>query len=221
MVNNWLQNKNYKDGIQLLENLDPNNIFIPRFKEKQTTFFEKKLENELLKFKDSSASILIQEKREIVTKKIADYPLELHSIYNKRLATFLESCSLKVQLNALLDNEEEEALTIQFKIFNLMQENKHCWKILSHYDKTKEVLPLESTSDFENLSPAELWKIRQLKYQQLSRRKKSLEKFEKELAAEIDFVKKIKLEQKILKTVNEIYLYENDLINLNTIIDKC
>lgn len=211
MVNNWLQNKNYNDGIQLLEDLDPNNIFIPRFKEKQTTFFENKLENELLKFKDSSASILIQEKREIIAKKIADYPLELHSTYNKRLATFLESCSLKLQLNALIDNEEEEALTIQFKIFNLMQENKHCWKILNHYDKTQEVLLLESSSNFENLSPAELWKIKQLKYQQLSRRKNSIEKWQKELDLETDFVKKIKLEQKLLKKLNELHCIENDI----------
>lgn len=112
---------------------------------------------------------------------ISEYPVELHAAYLRRREVFLEACSLKVQLNALADNEILQAGRLQWEIFHRFQEFDKYEKALRHYRDTKRIMPTETKEDFsdvpDKLLHLKLRNLRSLK----TNRKKTLRKLKANL----------------------------------------
>jgi len=127
---------------------------------------------------------LISAKRaESVVGLISEYPTELHEKYMERRKKFLTACSLKMQLNALSENQIQPALALQYKIWRLFQFVDRANEILLHYRETKGVLSVHPQTDFSRLSALQCVQRRNTLRSNLVSRKKTLEKLEKNLPA--------------------------------------
>lgn len=108
--------------------------------------------------------------------QIAEFPPELHPTFINRINAFYQWCTLKAQLNALPDEAEEEALQLLIQIDDAQSIVKRCWKVLDYYTETKEILLDELPADVTQLSIPELWQRKQLLHQNISKRKKTIER---------------------------------------------
>lgn len=127
---------------------------------------------------------------------ISQYPVALHSTYQKGFDAWLKSCSLKIQLNELSIKQSKEAVNwfpsqkiiameqiyeLQVLIFNCFQIFNKSKKILDYYNTEKRIMPTETSSDFSTLTPLQLLQKRNSLRGLISRRKATIEKKEKEL----------------------------------------
>lgn len=111
---------------------------------------------------------------------ITDFPLELHGVYCKRKDFFLQACSLKIQLNTLVDADAENALKIQQKIFELFEKIDSLNTILEHWTTHKRILKTNTKVDFSLLSAMELLQKRNTLRSNLTSRKKTLAKLQEQ-----------------------------------------
>ena len=191
-------------------------------------YLQSKLKAELIKLKSVEVQKSIPEipseetpsdkLKEIKSKPISIYPASLHPVYQRRISTFLEACSLKVQLNEI-ENNQEEAFKIQFKIFNLFMENDKCWKVLKQFEDHGQILPFESSEDFSSLSYTALCKLRQNKYTSVWKRKKTIEDWKAELPS-LPINKRGKKELNILEKEKELQQFLNDIEKLSNLINE-
>lgn len=227
---------NYQSGVLLFAEIGKNKNLVRRFQASDTLWNREKLKYELSKFLNTPAekpatkklksqpTPQIQQKKsptekQLKSKPISFYPVSLHSVYQRRVETFYQAVSLKIQLNNLQEDNATTALQIQFQIWALIKENDKCWKILSHYDDTGRILSSESDSNFSKLSAQELVNQRQRFYVNKSKRLKTLANKDKELKAEINPAKRIKLENFILRKKEELQKIENDIDKLTQLIN--
>lgn len=139
---------------------------------------------------------------------ISQYPIELHPTYKKAYEIWFELCGLKIQLNAVADEDQAAAYDIQNKIAKHFRELDRCKEVLNHYDENKAIMPTESAKDYSKLTPLELDQKRRNLASNICRRKQTIATKEKELPPEdsplyarrLDALnrKKEELEQKIL-----------------------
>ena len=229
MIQDWINNGcNYQEGVILLEKLSSNKVLIQLLKKGSSPYLQSKLKAELIKLKSVEVQKSIPEipseetpsdkLKEIKSKPISFYPASLHPVYQRRISTFLEACSLKVQLNEI-ENNQEEAFKIQFKIFNLFLENDKCWKVLKQFEDHGQILPFESSEDFSNLSYTALCKLRQNKYTSVSKRKKTIAEWKAELPS-LPLKKRGQKELNILEKEKELQRFLNDIEKLSNLINE-
>ena len=136
------------------------------------------------------------------SKLISDFPPELHKVYLERKHVFLQACSLKMQLNAVPMEDENQALSLQQQIVQLFERLDDCTTILDHWTNQKRILKPQ-TEDFSTLSAMELIKKRNALRSNLVSREKSLEKWKAE-AEELSYEAPLTLKSKILRKTEEI-----------------
>ena len=230
-VNDWFKNGcNYQQGVLIyagLKKSKPNLIRLFRLKE--NAYNTQKLKNELTKFKEvqieqtfisevttkTSAKPTPAQNQTTTTYKpllINQLPVELHPVFIQQKQDFATACSLKIQLNNLTPEAEDEALKLCIEIESLFDKIEAAWKILDHYQETKEILQLQDNS-FSNLTPAQLLQRRNQKRSTLSKTKSKI----KQLNASL-----LKAETKALKTKIEttIARAKEKEINLQVDIQK-
>ena len=117
---------------------------------------------------------------------IAQYPAELHPVYQNAYNNWIKACSLKIKLNAVDDDDEEEALEIQTEIFKIMERFDKDQAALNYYTENKRVLPTATATNFDDLSPIELMTKRNSLRGLVTRRTQTLNKRSAELPAKED-----------------------------------
>lgn len=152
-----------------------------------------------------------KELKKLKARPLSSYPVQLHPVYQLRLSTFLEACSLKIKLNSLKEDETEKAFDIQYRIFELFETNDKCWEILKHYETTGRIMPLTASEDYSKMLPAELFRTRENLYSRVSKRKKTIEKKEQELAKTKEPGRQERLKQTIIDKKEELRQLENDI----------
>jgi hypothetical protein len=112
---------------------------------------------------------------------ISQYPVELHATYNEVYAIWLLVCSLKIQLNEVLPDDDAKAYDLQNEILKKMDRFDRCKNALDHYLEFKRVLPTQSLEDYSKLSPLQLDKEARNLTSLICRRKVTISKMEKEM----------------------------------------
>ena len=234
-IKEWFTNGcNYNDGVAIyatLPNAKPN--LLQLFKRKNTNAFLEKLKYELSKHKDDASTFTpLQVVKETPVKSaitlhtpppkykavlIADFPTALHPVYIQQKNDFNTACSLKIQLNNLPAEDEENALALCLEIDKLFNAVELAWKQLDHYTDTKTVLEVQK-NDFANLTPAQLLQRRNNKRSVLTKAKNQLLKYQKELPTTI--ATKTKLSIKKEKQCSKIAQLELDILELDKLINK-
>ena len=147
---------------------------------------------------------------------IAQYPVELHSMYLQCYNLWISICSLKINLNAVPDDEDKTAYQIQSEIMekiNLFDKNK---KTLDHYAEFKRILPTETKSDFSQLTPIQILQKRNNIRSLITRRNQTIEAMEKDLPKDDakDYNKKIAAINRKKEQLQELVLDEAKLNEL-------
>lgn len=229
-VQDWInEGKDYNTGVQLYIRLGGNPNLIRLFLKRENKWNRNKLTYELKKFEDVEEPepedvpvkkpSVNESAKFLKSKPISYYPPELHEVYLNRIKTFLKACSLKVQLNALDENDTLKSLEFQNEIWELFEANDNCWKILNHYEHTKQVLPVKSKSDFSELSPQKrVKKLHQL-YANRSKRAKTILKMKNKLKVLEEGVSRRRLEYRINKKLAELQQMDLDIDKLKELID--
>lgn len=224
----------YDQGVKLFKSKGGAPALVRVFETRKGAFNARKLKVELSKMRDKdvviqknkvvpirvSAEKIKQspENKTITSKPISAYPVELHEVYNFRIQTFLKAASLKIRLNDIPDDDQENALAIQLQIWELLKKNEKCWSILDHYDATGQILPFATKKDFSRLTHEQCFNKRQRLYVNVSKRKKTIEKMQAEYLQETKEAVKERLAEKILQKQKELQERQNDIDELTEII---
>lgn len=230
----------YDVGVSLYQKHGKNALLLRRFMVGENAYNREKLKHELLKLVQTP-SAEVKPKPEIPSdeptpaelpkvespdlkkfksKPISDYPPALHSVYQLRVFSFYEAASLKVRLNELPEDKEDEALKLQLEIWDAIKENEKCWSILDYFDETGEILPTESTNDYSKLKPQELVNQRQRLYANRSKRLKTIKNKEAELATETNPARKLRMEKFLTRKIEELQAIQNDIDALTELIQS-
>lgn len=148
---------------------------------------------------------------------ISQYSVELHETYNKAFNSWLKACSLKIQLNAITQENEPEAYRIQCEIFNEFKSFDSHKKVLDFYNENKRLMPTDTISDFTNLKPLKLLQKRNNLRGLITRRRQTIEKKEAELPDKenVLYQKRLSALNKKKEELQELML---DLEKLNGLI---
>lgn len=233
-ISDWLAGYgDYQDGLRLLVKHTNNTQLLKQFAQESAlnrmkmrialSNIAKTQTLKTVKTKQSPVLSIVDKSPEkaVTTKKpISAYPKELHEIYQLRINSFLRASSLKVELNAVPEDDELSALELQTEIWKQLEVNKKCWQILDHYDTTGQVLPTKSTTDFSKLSPMEMVKQRQRLYVNVSKRKKTIENIELQISEEDKPGKIERLKSKLFQKKYELQELQNDIDKLSNLINN-
>ena len=113
--------------------------------------------------------------------RLADLPKQLHADFIRQKECFYKAAALKSRLNELPDEETELALRIIRKIMDCFALIDHVWRKIDRWREKGDVVKVD-VAGIERMTPVALVKRRQLLYQRISKRKKTLEKLRRELA---------------------------------------
>lgn len=114
---------------------------------------------------------------------MAMYPAELHSTYRQRVNDFYLSCELKFQLNALEEDDENNALTIIIQLEDLWTRIDRAWMILDHWKDHNRVMPTKESEDFKKLNGIQLVKLRDNLQSRISKREKTIDVMTEQVTA--------------------------------------
>lgn len=233
-IKEWFTNGcNYEDGVAIyasLKTAKPN--LIQLFKRKKSNAFLEKLKYELSKHKyDVSSFTPLQIEKPKTVKPaitlhkeppayksvlIADFPVALHPVYIQQKNDFATACSLKIQLNNLPADDEENALKLCLEIDRLFNAIELAWKKLDHYTEHKTILEVQ-TNDFSGLTPAQQIQRRNTKRSNLTKAKKRLEVLRSR--ASLNKSQQTKKEVAIEKQLSKINQIEEDILQLTNLIN--
>lgn len=147
-------------------------------------------------------------------------PAELRPVLLEAHTLFRENCLLKVQLNELAADQENEALQLQVKIFNNFARNAHCWKQIDYWREHKALAPsAPQGGTFAALTPEQRVKRQAQLWSSISKLKKRLDSNEDALAAATTVKDKTRLEKNVAKQKANILKQEGQLIEITKIID--
>lgn len=152
-------------------------------------------------------------------KPLAAYPPELHKTYISRVKSFYYWCELKIKLNNLPDDAETEALELLIEIDKTQAYVNRCWRILDYYDETKNILQDEIEIDYSNLSFDQQSKQKQLIFQNITKRKKTIENLYKRLQKTLDGKKRLTIQNRLHEKHKELFELErkkDELIQLTS-----
>lgn len=147
---------------------------------------------------------------------ISQYPTELHSAYQSCYNSWLDVCSLKMQLNDVVPLDVEDAYQLQLKMIKSISKFDINKKSLDYWNENKRILPTESKKDYSKFTLLELDQERRNLASLICRRKQTIEKKEKELPPTSDpnYNKKIIALQIKKEGLEELILDQNKIINL-------
>lgn len=114
---------------------------------------------------------------------MAMYPMELHSTYRQRVSDFYLACELKFQLNAIADDDENDALKIIVQLDDLWTKIDRAWMILGHWKDHNRIMPTESHEDFSQVSGNKLVMLRDNLQSSISKREKTIESMQERVKA--------------------------------------
>jgi len=201
-IQSWFSNNgSYADGVKLYSELPTcsTNILRSFARENSSNFL--KLKYELKKASLNGVGTIVQKVEEVVTppkkepenkslikeiiraseevsfqkENMAMYPMELHSTYRQRVNDFYLACELKFQLNALADDDEENALKIIIQLEDLWTRIDRAWMILDHWKDHNRLMPTVESKDFSNLSGNQLVMMRNKLESRISKRQKTID----------------------------------------------
>lgn len=187
----------------------PNNV-IPNSPKTLENSPEKKPEEKLSRIKSPE---LYKKERPKIIGLITQYPPELHKTYQEVDSLWFEFCELKLELNAVPSDQNDEAYDLQKEILSVMEKFDSHKKILDYYLEHKRVLPLASKKDFSNMNILQL----DQKYKNLEslicRRKQTIEKMQNLLPPDDDhnYRKKVAAVQRKVEQLQE-YILDQDKI---------
>ena len=220
-IQNWFdENGSYEQGVFLYSQLPKTNKnLLSFFQRKKTRRSASKLHYELQKHKSFEIPVLVsslieplppvlvpeishevlKEKALVVSnKKIspAHLPSELRTVFYQKNKDYYALYELHLQLTDLPDAAEDEALSLIIAIMALRKKVDAAWRDLDFFMEHKK-LPPKVGLDLESLTPMGLVTTRQKLYAQRSKRKKTLEKWLKEIECLEDLFKKQRKQARI------------------------
>lgn len=130
---------------------------------------------------------------------------------------FRKNCYLKVTLNDLPAEAEDEALELQMQISDNLKKIASCWKI--DFWQEYRQLPKEVTSGFEKLTGAQLVKKQQYLFQNISKMKRRFDENLKQLSATENITKKARLKRLITKQDADLIQKNEELQIITNLID--
>lgn len=240
---------NYDEGVTLYASLQKSNHNLVRlFKRKYSTNNEAKLKYELSKFKNTTiATIKIVEKvnpqvdlptrkinihidgREIPPIKtqsrtyrpllINELPVELHAMFIQQKTNYHTACSLKINLNVVAPEQEQEALELCLKIEELFDAIERAWRVFDYYIEHGTILNV-ATNDFSSLSAAQLLQRRNQLRTRVSKEKSKISVWYKELKTVQTKGLKTKFSVKIAKAEEKKIQLETDIAKLSEMINN-
>ena len=236
-IEEWFQTKDYDTGVWIYASLPSSSKNImARLQRGNTPKNRATLKYELTKFRKYPIKInvnppvkksptpkpvvnqkearietaIVESNRKITMAMLPDPSLRKRFVEKNN--AFYQYCELKYQLNQLPVEKENEALEL---ILEIMKQNSFIdsvWREIDYYLENKKLLP--KASDFTKLDYKQQCKKLQLLYQNRSKRKTTLSKWEKELAKVKDPKKKVSLKAKIDKKSAELQQIEIDIETL-------
>jgi hypothetical protein len=237
-VDKWFENNcKYADGVAVYSNLPRRNANLLRlFKLKETAANLEKLKYELGKFRTIATSVqkvvpvnpivpvaVNIEATAVATEKkqsllFSQIPAELRPELLRANDLFRKNCYLKVTLNELPDNAENEALQLQTEISENFKENQLCWKKIDYWLEHRQ-LPKAAENDFASLTPAGLLRKQQLLYQNISKMQKRFEENSQLLSTTDDITAKAKLQRLVAKQDADLIKKNEELLIITKLID--
>lgn len=162
--------------------------------------------------KESEIQLLKQKSSDRYFKPIryGELPSDLKLRFRELKDIFYDLCDLKLALNDVPDENEEEALEIQIKIEELDVERAVIWKELEHWQTYKTKLPSKPTNDFSGLSSLELDRKRRNLLSSISKKQKRIERWKSGLEKQSTSDQK-KTNQQINRTAQAIHQHEIDI----------
>ena len=115
-----------------------------------------------------------------IDKLISDYPQALHPVYLAKKNHWLQACSLKLSLNALLADQESQARALQQQLWHLFEEMDACDTVLDYWSKHKRILSSANPTqeeELDKLSPTQLVQRLHTLRSNIVSREKSLKKW--------------------------------------------
>lgn len=199
----------YADGVLLYSQLSTCNANVLRSfaKESTTNFLKLKYELKKASFNEKPTIVpkkennvpvakiesktqplleqIIKESAAVSFQKetMAMYPAELHSTYRQRVNDFYHACELKFQLNALDDDDQDNALKIIIQLEDLWTKIDRAWMILDHWKDHNRIMPTEESEDFKKLNGIQLVKMRDNLQSRISKREKTVALMQEEVKA--------------------------------------
>lgn len=230
-IEQWFTNGcDYKTGVALyaaLPGAKPN--LLQLFKKRKGSSYLSKLKYELSKHKDTKAVFtpltvatttapaptpkIETPKKVYKSHELNEFPLELHPVFIQQRNDFYKACSLKIELNSITAEVEEEdrALKIALEIDRLFDSIELAWKKLDHYIETKTVLEVKEQT-FTDLTPAQLLQTRNNRRSSLTKANNRLKHYLTALEnAELPISEKTKLEVRVQKTKTKVAQLETDI----------
>ncbi|WP_314058649.1 hypothetical protein [Empedobacter brevis] len=153
-------------------------------------------------------------------KPLAAYPPELHQTFISRVKAFYHWCELKLKLNLLPEESEKEALELLIEIDKTQAFVNRCWRILDYYDETKNILHDEIEIDYSKLSFDQQSKQKQLIFQKITKRKKTIDNLYKRLQKTLDGKKKLTIQNRLHEKHKELFDLERQKDELITLTSK-
>ena len=150
---------------------------------------------------------------------INELPVALHPTYIKQKQEFATVCSLKIQLNALAPEQEQEALKLCIEIEELFDSIERAWKVFDHYKEHNTILEV-ATNDFSDLSPAQLLQRRNQLRSRFSKEKTKISNWNTALKTATTKALTTKLSTKIERASEKKIQLETDIARLSELINK-
>lgn len=233
-VEKWFANNcPYQEGVAIYrESKNPNANLLRLFKLKESAANLEKLKYELGKLKNvttpavkpiqkkpivniEATAVAIEKKQQLMFHEL---PPELRPELLKANELFRKNCYLKVTLNDLPDEAEDEALEFQMQISDNLKKNRLCWKKIDFWTEHRQ-LPKEVTSGFEKLTGAQLVKKQQYLFQNISKMKRRFDENLKQLSATENITKKARLKRLITKQDADLIQKNEELQIITNLID--
>lgn len=245
-IQEWLHNgADYQQGVKIYQSLKGHSkLLLRQFLLRENAQRKEKLIYELKKFITSSEVIQlitpeipqdipsviesipqseIESTIESEKKRIAplfhELPTELRPILLEANQLFKENCYLKVELNELPIEAEDQALRIQTKIDANFKTNAMCWDKIEFWRKYKILPKLSNQNTIENFSMDKLIKEQHLLNSSLSKMQKRLEENKQLLKVEENPSSREKLLRKITKQEADVLKKRELLLTIKTTID--
>lgn len=156
-------------------------------------------------------------KKEFEKINYATLSPELKMRFRKAKDLFYDMCDLKMILNDLPDNANDDALDIQFKILQLDAEKQLIWKELEYFQKFKTELPSKQM-DYSALSPMQLLKRKANLLCNITRMNQRIDNWYEELADCDCKPNAIALETKIKRSEGKLHIHRLNLIKVEELI---
>ncbi len=233
-INKWFENNcPYSEGVAIYSSLKtPNANLLRLFKLKESAANLEKLKYELGKFKKASSpaalptpekptvnieatAVAIEKKQQLMFHEL---PPELRPELLKANELFRKNCYLKVTLNDLPDEAEDEAIELQMQISDNLKKNRLCWKKIDFWTEHRQ-LPKEVTSGFEKLTGAQLVKKQQYLFQNISKMQKRFDENLRLLSTADTISNKSRLQRLITKQDADLIQKNEELQIITNLID--